>query len=213
MDLLKELTRFFSPVSGPPGPFTAPILPSIPLTEEKSAQVMRVEEEGKFNDELAHLKNNSPISTTFKFIENKSQTESDLKKPEPVNGRQSDTKPAAGPPISSILRSESPSPYRLHQYGAEKPRNIIDQRIVFENDPDYIELLVKCNIKDYYGNMSDKTQGLPRVHRVPQSNDTFGVEYPRRRSQTFPATGSQWNSSPRMTKLSQSKKTARLHER
>ena len=207
MDLLKELTRFFSAVSGPPGPSTAPILPSISLPEENL-------EEGKLNDEVAHPNSKSPISTTFKFSESKSQKESDLKKSEPVNGRQSDAKSAAGPPISSVLRSELPSSYRLHQYGAEKPTRHADQRTVFENDPDYIELLAKCNIKDYYGDVSNKTQGLPRVHRVPQSNDTFGVEYPRRRLHTLPATGSQLNDSSRiMAKLSQSKKIARLHER
>ena len=203
MDLLKELTRFFSPVSGPPGLSTAPILPSISLPEENL-------EDRKLNDEVAHPNSKSPVS---KFDESKSQKESDLKKPEPVNGRQSDAKSAAGPPISSILRSESPSPYRLHQYSAEKPTRHADQRTVFENDPDYIELLAKCNIKDYYGDVSNKTQGLPRVHRVPQSNDIFGMEYPRRRLHTLPATGSQLNDSPRMAKLSQSKKIARLHER
>ncbi len=206
MNLLKELSRFFTPVSGPPGPSTAPVLPNISLPEvsSESAEMMTIEEEGKLNNELSHPSGNSPISTTFKFSENKSQNKSDLKKQEPVNGRLSGAK-MAGPPISSILRTESPSPYRLHQCGAEKPRHV-DSRTVFENDPDYIELLANCNIKDYYGDMSEKTQG---VHRVPQSNGTLGVDYSRRRFHTLPATGSQWNGSPRMTKLALSKKTAR----
>jgi hypothetical protein len=213
MNLLKELSQFFTPVSDPPVPSTAPVLPSVSLPEvsSESAETMTIEEDGKLHNELSHPKGESPISTTFKFSENKSQNESDLKKQEPVNGRLSDAK-TAGPPISSILRTESPSPYRLHQYGAEKPRHV-DSRTVFENDPDYIELLANCNIKDYYGDMSKKTQGLPRVHRVPQSNGTLGVDYSRRRFHTLPATGSQWNGSPRMTKLAQSKKTARLRER
>lgn len=167
--------------------------------------------EKKLNDEFSHPKTNVLISTSVNWSENKIHKENDAKNQEPVSGELSDAKPA-GPPVSSILRTESPSPYRLHQYGTEKPRNV-DHRLTFENDPDYIELLANCNIKDYYGDMSEKTQSLPRVHRVPQSNGTLGAEYSKRRLHTLPATGSQWSGSPRMIKLSQSKKTTQLRER
>ena len=210
MNLLKELTQFFTPVPGHPIPSTAPVvnhtLPSISLSEEGSESA---EEEKKLNNVLSHPKSNSPISTTFKWSESKMKKEDDLKKLEPLSGGLSDGK-SAGPPISSILRTESPSPYRLHQHGTEKSRSV-DRRTVFENDPDYIELLTNCNIKDYYGDMSEITHGLPRVHRVPQSNGN--LDWSRRRLYTLPSTGSQWNGSPRMTKLSHSKKIAQLHER
>ena len=165
-------------------------------------------EEKKLNNEF---KTSAPISTTVNWSENKIQKENDAKNQGPIIGELNDAKPA-GPPVSSILRTESPSPYRLHQYGTEKPRNV-DLRTTFENDPDYIELLAKCNIKDYYGDVSEKAQSFPRVHRVQQSNGTLGAEYSRRKLHTLPATGSQWSGSPRTTKLSQSKKTTQLRER
>ena len=210
MDLLKELTRFFTPAKDYSGPSTAPAvshtLPSISLPEEGSESA-HVTAEG----DISHLKTNSPVPTTIKWSENKIQKEDNLKRQEPVSGGLSDAK-SAGPPISSILRTESPSPYRLHQYGTEKPRHI-DHQAMFENDPDYIELLAKYNVKDYYGDVSKMMQSLPRVHRVPQSNGTLGAEYPRRRLHTLPVTGSQWNGSPGTTKLPHSKTTAKLRER
>ena len=212
MTLLKELTRFFTPVPGLPAPSTAPVvtqtLPSIFRPEKGSELAQTITEEKEFNDELTPSKSDAPISTSVKWSENKIQKEDDTKKQEPVSGGLSDTK-SVGPPLSTILRTESPSPYRLHQYGTEKPRNI-DNKAMFENDPDYIELLAKCNIKDYYGDISEKTHSL---HRVPQRNSTLEVEYSRRRLHTLPATGSQWNSSPKMAKIFQSRKTAQLHER
>ena len=210
MTLLKELTRFFTPVPGPPTPSTAPVviqtLPSISGPEKRSESAQTMKEEKEFNNELKSSAVNIPISTSIKWSEYKVQGGDDTKKQEPVIGGLNDTK-SAGPPVSSILRTESPSPYRLHQYGTEKLR---DHQTTFENDPDYIELLAKYNIKDDYGDTSEKTYSL---HRVPQRNGTLGMEYSRRRLHTLPATSSHWNSSPKMAKLSRSRKTAKLCER
>ena len=217
MSLLREMTRFFTPVPDLPAPSTAPpvsqTLPSISQTaaEKESESLQMATEEKKFNsrNKLTPPKSNAPISSSVNWSENKIQEKHDTKKEEPVisNG-QGDAKLVTGPPISTILRTESPSPFRLQQYGTETSRH----RATFENDPDYIELLANCNIKDYYGDTSEKIQGS-RVHIVPHKNGTLGMEYSRRRLHTLPAAGLQWNSSPRMTKLSHSRKAAQLRER
>ena len=220
MTLLRELTRLFTPVPAHPAPSTAPMTVSETLphiintqTEEESevSSLRARDEHGACSKRLnTHPPVSiSPISATVNWNEEKVNEKGGAERRSvPVSGVVT----AVDPPVSKILETESLSPFRLHQYSTEKTSKSKEVPLLAtaENDPDYIETLAKCNMKDYYGNM-EKTYS-PRVHQVRQRNgDDSGAEYSRKRMHTLPMTNSQWSSSPRMAmllQLSQTKKAA-----
>ena len=209
MALARELTRFFAPTPSyslptlTTGSVVIRTLPSSLRAERGSESTEQIMEKTfdaqKFNDKP--MSNASPKSIAVKFGGKKFEHNCDKRKQNSEGGVVVDDKLAC-PPVSSILRTDSPSPFRLYQYGAGK------------SNEDYTELLSRCNIKDCYGYNSEMTEyPIAGVHRVQQMTDgTSGVEHCKYkgRPHTLPKTGShvQCIGSRRTTKMSYSRQAS-----
>ena len=216
MTLLTELTRMFSPApAGLPAAATAPAnmqlrqqtLPSIVQGEKESFTLpTRAVEEDRLSSEETNIPTgDATIETTLKQNEDNLNEKGDAPKVSCYD--QSVVGPSAS---TALLGTESLSPYRLHRYG----RKEVSHQTMTENDPDYLEIFSKCNIKDYYGALENRSS--IRVPQVPQKDGTLGAMYSRKRSHTLPFAKTLWSSSPKMTtvfQLSQSKKASHLSER
>ena len=205
MTLLTELTRLFTPVPGHHTPSTAPPLSvsqqALPYlsgpteVQSRALQTVPAVEKHKTSD---RTEINAPVTTTVKKI---------FREKECIQKQKNSDVSAVGPSVSTLLLGDSLPPYRFHQHGTETLKQIN----YADNDPDFVEIFAKYNIKDYYGTLE-----IPKVYRVPHKNDALENKGVRKRSHTLPLANSHWSSSPRMTallQLSQSKKAAQLSER
>lgn len=208
MMLRTELTRLFAPVQELHAPSTAPPLSmskqALPyLSEPTGAQSGVLQtvpavlmEEHKNSD---RAESNAPVTTS---MNNAFQEKEGTEKQNNIDVS------TVGQSVSTVLLGvDSLPPYRLHQYGMETLKQID----YVDNDPDYVEMFTKYNIKDYYGTLESS-----RVYRVPHQTSILENKGVRKRSHTLPLANSHWSSSPRMTallQLSQSKKAAHVSQR